>query len=189
MQKALEYLKHHPAAAGAAILGALVFVYLIFRHAGSSGSGIAGLAASQQAGQLQLAQTNAQLSAQQDQTNAQLAGQEFAAQIQEQESRDQLVASLGSQVIPIQLESQLYEQELLAAEKQQQNLLPLESQAIGQVGKGGSLETAGINELSLLLNQGPAGGFNNLPGGSRTPNPLLVGLGSLIGSAGHGLFG
>lgn len=191
----LEWLKKHPYAAAGGGLALLVIFYLLYRHSSSSsGSGLSGAIAQQNQGQLQMAQLNAQLDSQSSQTQAQLAAQEYATQAQEQMQQTQLVGQLAGTLIPAQMNSNLYEQELLAQEHQQAAMLPLEQTAMGQVGQGGSLETAGLNELSLLSGQGMAGGLSNLPGGNHPAanpglNMFLGGLGTSLGTLGAGVFG
>lgn len=150
----LEWLKKHKYAAAAGILVVLVILYLLLKRGGqSSGGGLAGAISAQNQGQLQMAQLNAQLSAQSEQTQAQLAAQEFQTESQTQAQRDALAAQLAGQILPIQAETPIYEQELKQQFAQQQALIPLEITAQKQIGRGGSLETAGAEELALLLGQ------------------------------------
>lgn len=189
----LEWLKKHPKAAAAAIIGALLVFYLLFRNSSaSSGGGLTGAIASQNQGQEQMAQLNAQLSAQSEQTQASLAAQENATQAQEQEQQTQLVGQLAGTLIPQQLQSNIYEQELAAQAHEQANLLPLEITAQQQIGKGGSLEGTGADELALLLGEPSAATYPVKGQTVSPPNPLLAGLGTAIGSLGSigpGLFG
>lgn len=187
----LEWLKKHKYAAAAGILVVLVILYVLLKRSGqSSSSGLGGALATQSAGQLQMAQLNAQLSAQSQQTQAQLAAQEFQTQSQTQAQQDALAAQLASQILPIQAEAPIYEQELA----QRANLLPLEITAQKQIGRGGSLETAGLNELEILLSEGSVpgvGGLNNLPGGLGRPSAGQTAV-SALGPLDHfvtGLFG
>lgn len=154
-----EWLKKHPYAAAGGALALLVIFVLVLRRSGSSGGGLDSAITQQNQGQLQMAQLNAQLSSQSDQTQAELASQEFSTQAQEQENQDQLAANVAATIIPQQLESNLYENQIAAAEAEQTQLLPLEEEAQGQIGKGGSLEGTGVDELALLLGEESAAQF------------------------------
>jgi hypothetical protein len=191
----LEWLKKHPYAAAGAILVGIIVIYLVLRKGGgSSTSGLGSAIAAQNQGQLQMAQLNAQLSAQSQQTQAQLAAQELQTQAQTQAQQDAIAGQVATEILPIQAEAPLYQLELQNEFTQQQEMLPLEQQAIGQVGKGGSLETAGLNELEILASEGAVpgiGGLNNLPGGTRQPSAwsgFLTGLGTSLGAVPAGLF-
>lgn len=170
----LEWLKKHKVAAGAAILAGLLVLFVLFRQQGSgSGSDVASLAANQQAGQLQLAQLNAQESAQQDQLNAQLAATEYQTQAQTQAEQDSLAASIASGILPLQVESPIFQQELTQEASQQKSLIPLEQQALDISTKGNNAQL-GLAELAALLGEG--GGISNKYG-SATVLPSSTGGG------------
>lgn len=194
MKLNLEWLKKHPAAAGAAILVGLLVLFLLFRRSSGGGSNIASLAAGQEQGQLQLAQLNAQQSAQQNQLQAQLSAQEFATQAQVQQSQDQLAATILDKALPYQFEAPLYEQQLKNQAAEQAALIPLESNALS-ISKRSNRGITGTEELALLLGEssavpslasadatiatGSGSGFTlGLPGG--------ISLGAQLGT---GLFG
>lgn len=171
MNKFFAWAKEHPAATAAIVLIGGVVFYLIFRGSGSSsGSGVAQLAQTQAAATSQANQLNAQLQAQTEQTQAQLAAQQLQVQAQAQAQQDTIAGQvIGEQLsLQPQLQGQQLQAELLNEQLANQYALasslgPLAQQ---QIGKGGSLETAGLNELGLLLGQGAVGGLNNLPGGT-----------------------
>lgn len=165
----LEWFKKHPAAAGAAILVGLLVVFVLFRKGGSSGSSFASIAANQQAGDLQLAELNAQQSAQSDQINAQVGLSEYQTEAQLQSSRDQLAASVVSGALPYQVSAQ-----------RQQQLLPLEAEAL-KISTEKNFSQLGEEELAALLGEG--GTVTNRYG-STTILPA-----SLPNTIGNGLFG
>lgn len=167
----LEWFKKHPAAAGAAILVGLLVVFVLFRKGGSSSGGFASLAAGQQAGDLQLAELNAQQSAQQDQLNAQVGLSEYQTEASVQSAQDQLAAQLVSGVVPLQLRAQ-----------QQTTLLPLEEEALA-LGKNPKL----AQESELLLSELMGGGGSiSTKYGTTTALPSNP---SLLNNMGTGLFG
>ncbi len=193
----LEWIKKHKYAAAGGAIALFLIIYLVMRSRSSAGSGgLAGAIASQNQGQLQMAQLNAQLSAQSEQTQAQLASQEFAAQTGAQAQQDQLVAQLAGTLIPQQLQSQLYAQELTAQAAQQHELLPLEQQAL-QISTQGNRAQTGQNELALLLaenNPSLAFGASGLPvqGANTKPSSFnlgIPGIATLGLNLGTGLFG
>jgi len=151
----LAWVKEHKAAVAGIVLGALVLIYLA-RRGGSSSSGVAGVLQSAQAGQLQMAQLNAQLSAQGDQTNAQLEAAQIAANAQIEHDRD----AAAGQIALYGLQGHLYEDALKAQEAEQTALLPLETHLIDTKGLAGrpNLQQTIENELALLLTQGKAAG-------------------------------
>ena len=174
----LEWLKKHPYAAAGAILVGLIVVYMLFRKSsGSSGGGIASLAAGQQQGQLQLAQLNAQEQAQQSQQNAQLAATEYQSNLAATQSQNQLLGSLAGTIIPMQLQSQLAQSQLGYQYQTQQSLVPLESTLIkNDLGGGKNTLATNTNELALLLGQGSVPTYNaaysNIGTASAANNPL-----------------
>ncbi|HXT74613.1 MAG TPA: hypothetical protein VN785_12240 [Candidatus Angelobacter sp.] len=194
----LEFLKKHKYAAAGGAIALFLIIYLLMRNSSSSsGGGLAGAIASQNQGQLQMAQLNAQLSAQSEQTQAQLASQEFAAQTSAQAQQDQLAAQLAGTLIPQQFQSQLYERELTAQAQTQNELLPLEQQALA-ISKQGSRAQTGQNELALLLsetNPSIVYGAGSLPvqgagtGGSGSGFSFGLGPLKLGANLGTGLFG
>ena len=170
MGKITAWAKEHPAMAGAVALVAGVIFYMIFKGGGGSGGGgVAQLAQTQAAAQAQANQTNAQLSAQTEQVQAQLTAQEINAQAQTQAQQDQIAGQvIGEQLsLSPQLQGQQLQYQLLQEQITNQNNLAtqLAPMAVNQIGKGGSLETAGLNELALLEGQ-QMQGLSNLPGGA-----------------------
>lgn len=183
----LELLKKHKYVAAAGAIALFLIIYLVMRNSSSSnGGGLAGAIASQNQGQLQMAQLNAQLSAQSEQTQAQLASQEFAAQTSAQEQQNQLAAQLAGTLIPQQLQSTLYAQELAAQAAQQHDLIPLEQRAL-EISTGGNRATTGQNELALLLGEG--GAVVTPAAQPSALNSFLNGLGKGVSGVGAGLFG
>lgn len=186
----LEWLKKHKYAAVAGAVVLLVLLVVMFRRNSSGSSGLVGAITSQNQGQLQMAQLNAQLSAQSEQTQAQLAAQEFGAQTQLQEQQTQLAGQVAGTILPIQFQSQLYEEELKAAEVHQQDILPLEQQALA-ISKQGNRAQTGQNLLALLEGI-PSTGLPVQGAGTTSPSALglnIPGLGSVGLNLGTGLFG
>jgi hypothetical protein len=179
----LEWFKKHKVAAGAAILVGLLVLFLIFRKSSGGGSDLGSLAANQQQGQLQLAELNAQESAQQSQLQTQLAASEYQTQAQTQASQDQLAASVLSEALPYQLESPIFEQELSNQASEQTALLPLEQQALTISTKGNNAQL-GLAELATLMGEGSNiankyGSATTLPSsGTTLENPFLTNLGN-----------
>lgn len=205
MNKAAEFFKKHPYAAGGAVLVGLVVVYLLFRNSsGSSSGGVAGIAAQQQQGQLQLAELNAQEGAAEEQTQAQLAASEYQGNLEEEASQNQLVGGLASSIIPDQLESQLdtqelglqnnevnaeagiYSQELSNQLEEEEANIPLEQSAIGVSLSGNGRAPIGAAELAELLGESQPSEIEAVPSlagigqGSASPGFTL--------SLGNGLF-
>jgi hypothetical protein len=181
MEFNLAWVKQHKAVVAGVVFGAIVLIYIARRSSGSSSSGVASALQSQQAGQLQMAQLNAQLSAQGDQTQAQLEAEQISTNAQTQQSQDQA----AGQIALYGLQGHLYEEELNAQETEQQALLPLETQLVNTKGLSGhpNLQQTIENELALLLTRGSASG--SLPssiGGSGSGtgfNLNIPGFGSL----------
>lgn len=185
----LEWLKKHKVAAGAAILIGVLVLFVLLRKSGSSSSGsdLSSLAANQQQGQLQLAELNAQESAQQNQLGAQVSLSEYQTEAQQQAQQDQLAASLAGTIVPQQIESSLYSEELAGEESQQTALLPLEQQAL-KISTTGNNSQLGLAELAALLGEGgqvsnkfgsstvlPSSGFT-LTNPFASGSPLMTGL-------------
>jgi hypothetical protein len=205
VNKVAEFFKKHPYAAGGAVLVGLIVVYLLMRNSGGSGGGnFSSLAASQQQGQLQLAQLNAQESAASEQTQAQLAAEEYQGNLQAEESQNQLVGGLASSIIPAQLQSELagqelgyennevgaeeslYSQELSNQLAEEQGNIPLEQSAIGVSLSGNGRAPIGAAELAELLGE-------SQPSELEAVSPLAqIGQGTNTGfgiTLGNGLFG
>jgi hypothetical protein len=177
----LAWIKEHKAIVAGVVLVTIGIIYLAKKSGSSSSSGVAGVLQSQQQGQLQMAQLNAQLSAQGDQTNAQLEAQQISANAQTQHDHD----TAAAQIALYGLQGHLYEDALAAQVSEQQSLLPLETSLINTKGLSGhtGLQQTIQNELALLLTRGSAAG--SLPsvagsGGSGVGFTLNIpGLGSL----------
>lgn len=188
----LEWLKKHKAAAIAGGVVALLVLYVLFRNSSSSSNSLNSAIAQQNQGQEQMAELNAQESAQEEQTQAELAGQEYQTQASVQEEQDQTAGALASQIIPDQLEESLYGEEIGAQEQEQENLLPDINEAL-QISTQGNRAVTGVNELGLLLGEGSVGSFNAEAGvNASQPQPLnivLSGLGSTANTVAGGLFG
>jgi hypothetical protein len=179
----LEWLKKHKGAAIGGGLALLLIVYLLFRNSSSSSGGLGSAIAQQNAGQEQMAELNAQESAQTEQTQAQLAAQEYETQAGEQEEQDQTVGSLAAQLIPEQLAANLQGEELTAQESEEENLLPLEENALS-ISTQGNRATTGQNELALLLGEGGdlQAGNPQIPTGISISTPWGgLGLSGLFG--------
>lgn len=185
----LKWFQEHKGATVAIFIGGAIVLYLLLRGssgASSGGSSITGLA-----------QTQAQLQAQESQT----AAQEQAATIQAQASQNtaEIQANAGVQgnqdviagdIISEQLQNEAYTEGLQAEEETNNSLLPLEKTAINQVGKGGSLEASGVNELALLL--GESNGlpsYNQISIAKANQPSTAVGILNGIGNIGESLFG
>lgn len=183
----LEWLKKHKyaAAAGGAVL--LLLLVVMFRRNASSGSSLGSAITAQNQDQLQMAQLNAQLSSQSEQTQAQLAATEYQTQAQEEEQQTGVVGSILGNVLPIQYENQVYGEELAAEQQEQTQLLPLEETAQQQIGRGGSLEGTGADELALLLGEASAAQYP-VYGQASTSKGFGFGL-TLPNNIGVGLFG
>lgn len=185
----LEWVKKHKYAVAAGVVVVLVLLVVLFRR-GSSGSNLTGAITAQNQGQLQMAQLNAQLSAQSEQTQAQLAATEFTGQTQQQEQQTALAGQIAGTVLPIQFESQIYQEELKAQELHQQDILPLEQQAL-KISTQGNRAQTGQNLLALLEGI-PATSLPVQGAGTTSPSGLglsIPGLGSLGLTFGQGLFG
>lgn len=190
----LEWLKKHKAAAiGGGVL-ALLVIYMLFRNSSGSSSSLGSAIAQQNQGQLQMAELNAQESAASTQTQAQLAATEYSTQAQEQEQQDQLAGQLVGTIVPGQEQTSIYNNEISAEEQAYgeqlgyaESLLPLEETAQGQIGKGGSLEGTGVDELALLLGEGSSAQFP-VYGQASTSKGFGAGV-QLPGGIGIGLFG
>jgi hypothetical protein len=182
----LSWIKEHKGIVAGVVLGAVLLIYIAKKSGGSSSdSGVAGALQSQQAGQLQMAQLNAQLSAQGQQTQAQLEAEQISTNAQSQSSQDQA----AEQIALYGLQGSLYNNQLNAEVSEQQSLEPLEQQILsvspsslyGHTAEQQTLE----NELALLLTRGQVAG--NLPatyapgsGGSGSGFTLNIpGLGNL----------
>ena len=182
----LEWIKKHPYVVAAVLVGGIVFLYVLAKK-GSSGSGLGAAIAQQNAGQLQMAQLNAQLNAQTSQTNASLAASENNTQAQLQAQQDQLAGQLVGTLVPAQLNSQLYQQELAYQFQHNQSLLPLEQQAIQESTQGNRAQT-GQNLLALLLGYNSTG----LPvqgAGTTSPTSFSISPSGFGFNLGQGLFG
>lgn len=165
----LAWIKQHKAAVAGIVLGALVLIYLVSKRSSSAGSGVAGVLQSAQQGQLQMAQLNAQLSAQGDQTNAQLEATQISANAQNQHDQDQAASSIAL----YGLQGHLYEDAINAQEAQNAALLPLEQSIIKESTPGALAGRPNVqqtleNELALLLTRGSASGSlpSSIGGGS-----------------------
>jgi hypothetical protein len=178
----LAWIKEHKAIVAGLVFGTIALIYLARRSSGSgSSSGVAGVLQSAQQGQLQMAQLNAQLSAQGNQTQAQLEAEQISANAQQQHDQDQAAATIAL----YGLQGHLYEEQLNAQTSEQQALLPLEQQLVSTKGLAGhnALQQTIENELALLLTRGSAAG--SLPpsytGGSSGTNfgISIPGFGSL----------
>jgi hypothetical protein len=194
LNKALEFVKKHPTAIAGGIVAVIIVIYLISRSSSSSGGDLTGAIASQQAGQLQMAQLNAQLSAQSEQTQAQLEAQEYSGSLAQQEQQDTLAGQVIGTVVPAQLESGLYSQELknqAAIAGQISGYLPQAFAVTGESNRG----VIGEDELALLLgtiegNSSLVQAAGGLPQSAGTSggggfNLSLPGIGSL-GASGIG---
>lgn len=155
MNNALEWVKKHPKAAAVGVIAAIIVVVLILRRGGStsSSSGIDNALASSQAGQLQMAQLNAQLSAQQSQTDAQLAAQEYSGNLAAQEQQNQLAGQIIATVIPQQIQGNIYSQALKNQAAYQTALAKYIPQAFAVTGQS-NRGVIGEDELALLLGAG-----------------------------------
>jgi hypothetical protein len=181
----LAWIKEHKGIVAGVVLGAILLIYIAKRSGGTSASsGVAGALQAQQAGQLQMAQLNAQLSAQGNQTQAQLEAEQISTNAQQQSTQDQS----AEQIALYGLQGHLYEDQLNAQVSEQQSLLPLEEKILsvnpsslyGHTAEQQTLE----NELALLLTRGSVAG--NLPatyapgsGGSAGFTLNIPGLGNL----------
>jgi hypothetical protein len=194
LNKALEFVKKHPTAIAGGIVAVIVVIYLISRSSSSSGGDLSGAIASQQAGSLQAAQLNAQLSAQSEQTQAELASQEYSGSLQEQEQQDTLAGQVIGTIVPAQLESGLYSQELTNQANEAAAInkyIPSAFAVTGESNRG----VIGEDELALLLGAGEgssslvqaAGGLPQSAGtsGGGGFNLQIPGLGTL-GASGIG---
>lgn len=155
MNNALEWVKKHPKAAAVGVIAAIIVVILILRRGGSSSSSsdLGNALASQQAGQLQMAQLNAQLSAQQSQTEAQLAAQEYSSNLAAQEQQNQLAGQIIATVIPQQIQGNIYSEALKNQAAYQTALSKYIPQAF-QVTEESNRGVIGEDELALLLGAG-----------------------------------
>jgi hypothetical protein len=186
----LAWIKEHKFVVAGIILGGFVLIYFVKKNNANSSSGVAGVLAQQNAGQLQMAQLNAQLSAQGQQTQAQLESQQISAQTQQQQEQDQV----ASQIALYGLQGSLEEKALVAQQAQQSSLLPLEQELINYSGSGKlsghpQVQQTIENELALLLAEGGGGNPSFLGGAGGLPpiqpgsggglNLTIPGLGSL----------
>lgn len=193
----LEWLKKHKAAAiGGGVL-ALLIVYLLFRNSGASSSNSLGSAIAQQnQGQLQMAELNAQESAQSSQVQAELAASEYSTQAQEQEEQDQTVGSIAETIIPSQLQAGVYNNEISAEQAEYgenvnyaESLEPLEEQALN-ISTEGNRAVTGTNELALLLGEGNVGSFNiSAEGSSAAASAAQSSELNALTSLAQGIFG
>jgi hypothetical protein len=186
MEFNLAWVKQHKGIVAGIVFGAIVLIYLAKRSGGSSDAsgGVAGALQSQQAGQLQMAQLNAQLSAQGQQTQAQLEAEQISTSAQTQQAQDQE----AGQIALYGLQGHLYEDQLNAESSEQQSLLPLEQQILNEgtpkaLSGHPNVQQTLENELALLLTRGSASG--SLPssiGGNSAGTGFALnipGLGSL----------
>jgi len=184
----LEYFKKHKAVTGAIVVGALVIVYMIHKSGSSSSSGgVAGVLAQQQQGQLQMAQLNAQLSAQGDQTQAQLQAEQIAAGTQQTQAQDQIAGQIVAAQLGYNSQNTQAEEYFNAVQQRQAQLLPLESTLSNMLSSGNlagheAEQQSILNALELFLSGGSASGLPPVysPQGSNTGFSLNIpGLGSL----------
>jgi hypothetical protein len=181
----LEWIKKHPYVVAAGGLVLLLVFYLIFKSSSGSGNSLDSAIEQQNQGQLQMAQLNAQLSAQSEQTQAQLTAGEYETQAQEQEEQDQTAGSLASEIIPEELQSGLYGQELTAEEQELSDQYNLAEQGVNLTMLGGSGQTgqavrnAGLGIIGAALGEGVSG----------ESAPPSSGISINFGSLGQGLFG
>ena len=155
----LAWIKQHKAIVAGIVLGGLVLIYLAKRSSVGSSSGAGNFLAAQQQGQLQMAQLNAQLSAQGDATHSQLESQLIAYNAEQQHSQDQIAGEIALYGLQHKLQSE----SIAASEAERAALLPsikklLDFSASGKLA-GHNLEQQTItNELALLL---ASGGYSN----------------------------
>jgi len=189
-----EYIKKHPAIAGAIVVGVLIVVYLLVRSKGST-SGVGGILAQVNAGQLQMAQLNAQLSAQGEQTQAQLQAQEIAANAQVQQQENQIAGSLVNSQLVYGNQAKIVQEELASHTAIFQSLLPQIENLLNRPGLQGhqALQETTLQELELLLAEGAgplsnpsflaaSGSLPNInatPGGTAGFNINIPGVGSV----------
>lgn len=151
------WIKEHKAAVAGIVLGALVIIYLArSKSGGSGGGGVYDVLASQQQGQLQMAQLNAQLSAQGNQTQAQLEAERISANAQTQHDQDQAASTIAL----YGLQGHLYEENLHSQDEELKALMPSIQKIINVnpkslEGHQGVQQTL-IDELELLLSRGQA---------------------------------
>jgi hypothetical protein len=163
----LDYIKKHKVAVGAVVVGALVIIYLVSKNSGSnSSSGISSVLAQQNQGQLQMAQLNAQLTAQGNQTQAQLEAEQISAGAQQQQEQDQTAASIVAAQLGYNSENTIAGSEISAIEQQQSNLLGPETSLADELASGSlaghTAEQQSIeNALALLLSEGGGLGSNS----------------------------
>jgi hypothetical protein len=162
----LDYIKKHKVAVGAVVVGALVIIYLVSKNSGSSSSGVASVLAQQNQGQLQMAQLNAQLTAQGNQTQAQLEAEQISAGAQQQQEQDQTAASIVASQLGYNSENTIAGSEISAIEQQQSNLLGPETTLADELASGSlaghTAEQQSIeNALALLLSEGGGLGSNS----------------------------
>lgn len=177
------WIKEHKVAVAGIVLGALVVIYLARKGGSSSGGGgIYDVLQSQQQGQLQMAQLNAQLAAQGNQTQAQLEATQISANAQQAHDQDQAASTIAL----YGLQGHLYEEVLHSQEEEQKALLPSIEKIISvnpNSLKGNNLVQQTLqNELALLLTRGGAAG--SLPpvtqsGSSQNFGINIPGFGSL----------
>lgn len=159
MEFNLAWIKQHKGIVAGIIFGAVVFIYLARRSSGgSASSGVAGALAQTQQGQLQMAQLNAQLSAQGNQTQAQLEAEQISTNAQTQQAQDQA----AGQIALAGLQGHLYEEIISAHTAEENALLPSIEKIINVDPKSlrdhSAVAQALQNELALLLTRGSAAG-------------------------------
>lgn len=180
----LGWVKEHKVAVAGVVLGAIVLIYVAKRSGGSSSSsGIAGAIGAQQQGQLQMAQLNAQLTAQGDQTQAQLEAAQISANAQTQQQQNQV----AEQIALYGLQGNLQSEALTAQEQYRTALLPA-IQSITSVDSKTLRDHQYVaqtlqNELALLLSQGSASGLPSVIPGQQSAqsgfNLNIPGIGNL----------
>jgi hypothetical protein len=177
----LEWFKQHKLATGVIVVAGLIVLYVVSKKSSSSSSGLAGIVAGEQQGQLQMAQLNAQLSASSNQTSAQLEAEQIAANAQTQHEQDQLVSSiLGTQLV-YGNQSKVLEEEINARQNELTTLAPEIQGLITDIPheKGHNLvQQSEVNALALLLGETNP---NILPGAGGLPSVTQSGPSSSFG--------
>ncbi|MDE2104367.1 MAG: hypothetical protein KGL39_44425 [Patescibacteria group bacterium] len=168
----MNWIKEHPYAAGAVIIGGGLLLYLITRGSG---------AASSSSPSLQLADLTASANLQQSQLAGQQQAQQLAAQVQAagqqaslQAQQDQIIGGVVSQAVAGEqqlqgtgIQSALLQAELAAQNNQDTLMSNLYGQQLANQGVAvtnllhGPQNTTTANELALVLNQGNIGSLNS----------------------------